>query len=101
MTFTIESIKAANTAAGLHFFDADTMRFFRSRVSGEVFQGPGGVYFVTSEQFVFRGEADRRKFTVRAFEPATGRVHKASGFGEFTTLAQAKGAARKAAAQAS
>jgi hypothetical protein len=57
---TIEQIKTAN--AGHHFFDRDTMRFFRSRVSSRTYVGRDGrIYFVTSEQR--RGAA--RRYTVR------------------------------------
>lgn len=74
--WTIDEIKHANSEAGRHFFEADTMRFFRSRVCPKVHNGPGGVYFVTSEQFVsMSGHAERRTFSVRRFDPKTGDTH--------------------------
>lgn len=47
----ITEIKRANKAAGLHWFEPETLDFFKSRISGEVYEGPGGVYFVTSERY--------------------------------------------------
>ena len=66
MYTTIDQIKDANTAAGQYFFNADTMRFFRSRVESPVY---GGRYFITSEQFVESlGKAHKRTYTVRYAE---------------------------------
>lgn len=64
--WTVDDIKTACAMNGSHFFDRDTMRFFRSRVLGDVYQGPGGIYFVTSEKY---GDASPRKYTVRCFLP--------------------------------
>jgi hypothetical protein len=44
---TISDIKAANKAAGQHWFSRDTMRFFGTRIESKVYKG--GV-FITSEQ---------------------------------------------------
>ena len=93
-TWTIDAIKSANRVRGMFFFDPDTMRFFASRVLSEVYQGPGGVYFVTSE----RPPHGARHYTVRRFEPPTGRVSTASGFGHYASAGGAKGAARRLAA---
>ncbi len=46
----IEEIKKNNIEAGRFFFSPETMRFFGSRVHPAVYEGPGGIYFVTSEQ---------------------------------------------------
>jgi hypothetical protein len=45
---TIDQIKADNKGIGNHWFDADTMRFFNSRVNRKVYDGH---LFVSSEQF--------------------------------------------------
>ncbi len=50
--YTISDIKNINAAFGLHFFEPATLRFFRSQIERGVYQGPGGVYFITSEQFI-------------------------------------------------
>lgn len=67
-----------------HWFDADAARFFRSILPKLAFYGPGGVYFVTSEQFVGSdGVAAPRRYTVRAWHG--GRVDTV---GEFNTLSR-------------
>lgn len=64
---TIQEIKRANRKAGQYFFSPDTMRFFASRVSSSVFEGAGGIYFITSEKKCF--DDNRRVFHVRRFNP--------------------------------
>lgn len=57
---SVDDIERANHYAGQHYFEADTMRFFSSRVLSGV---AGGRYFVTSER---RGFDDyRRAYSVR------------------------------------
>lgn len=90
---TITQIKKANKAAGFYFFEPDTMRFLGSRVSGDVFEGPGGVFFVTSELPPYCPRA----YTVRKFDPATGDIDTFGQLLGFPTLASAKVAARNAA----
>jgi hypothetical protein len=50
MAIMLCNIKYRNQQAGLHYFEPSTMRFFRSRVSEMIHEGPGGIYFVTSER---------------------------------------------------
>lgn len=89
----ITDIKAANAAAGFFFFSKDTMRFFSSKVESKVYEGPGGVYFVTSEQM---GEEGPRKYRVRRFEPETGRIVPPPGerFMEYATKESARECAK-------
>lgn len=55
-----------NPGEGRHFFDRSTMRFFRSKLPASGYEGPGGVFFVTSEQFApSSGPAHPRRYTVR------------------------------------
>lgn len=86
MTYwTIDAIERANKAAGYHFFDRDAKRFFRSRISPTVYQGAGGVFFVTSEQYESSlGERHRRCYTVRRFNPAEATVNSASEFNKMS-----------------
>ena len=51
-------VRTANINAGFHFFDQDTLRFFSSRVSDDLY---GGRFFVTSE----RTPDGPRQYTVR------------------------------------
>ena len=55
-------IKRANKAAGDHWFDPSTMRFFLSLIESETVKD--GRYFVTSEKCPF-GPGHVRAFTVR------------------------------------
>lgn len=87
---TIDAIKAAHYASGGHWFDRSSMRFFRSRVYSQVFTGPGGVFFVSSEADFH----DRERFyNVRQFDPATGDVNS---FGEFNKIRSKTGAINEA-----
>lgn len=92
---TIEAIKRAARDRGSYFFEPSTMRFFRSRVSSKTFARGKLVYFVTSEQFVFRGQADRRKYKVRSFDTETGNIETVSD--EIRSLSTAVRMARKLA----
>jgi len=47
----INEIKKRNADAGRFFFAKGTLSFFSSRVNPEVYEGPGGVFFVTSERY--------------------------------------------------
>ena len=97
--WTISQIRRANERSGSYFFSPGAMRFFRSRIGRRVFEGPGGVYFVTSEQFVYndpRGGGSQvhpRKYSVKKFDPATGEVDAVVEFQEFST---SEAAARRA-----
>jgi hypothetical protein len=85
--WTLDDIKAANRAAGLHFFAPDTLRFFRSRIGATVYQGPGGIYFVTSERFMTMATfgLTARKYTVRKFDPDTFHVTTVGEYAQLTT----------------
>ena len=88
--------------SGSHFFDADTMRFFRSRADDYVYPGPDGWYFITSEKHVAytssRTLNEPRKYTVRRMainETATAiRLDEFEAFQHFSTLTRARTAAR-------
>jgi hypothetical protein len=80
---TIEQMKRANEQAGLHFFDRDTMRFFRSRVAPGIYSGR---VFITSEQF---DASSPRLYTVRALRN-DGSTTELSGFQQFESLRAAR-----------
>jgi hypothetical protein len=88
---TLNEIRTANDAADGHFFDADTIRFFNSVVYKNVYEGPGGIYFVTSERY---NHSHPRFYTVRTFNPETGDIHTAGEFQDHATLAAANSAAK-------
>lgn len=97
---SIESIKAANRAAGGHWFDSDTLAFFRSRVSARVYVGPGGVYFVTSEQHTmsWRNYQGPRLYTVRRAIDGGARIETAGEFQGYETARAAHAVADRLAA---
>lgn len=80
---TIVEIKMLNKAAGKRYFNPSTMRFFDSKVERTVYEGPGGVYFLTSEQYHGSGGDAPRRWTVRVFDPPTGEIDT---FGPFNVL---------------
>lgn len=85
---TYYSMDTIRSQAKGHFFSSDANRFFRSRYGETVYQGPGGVYFITSEQFVgSTDDAAPRRYTVRQFIPETGSVTTA---GEFNQLSRSQ-----------
>lgn len=90
--------------AGSHFFDADTMRWFRSRVDWRTYAGPDGWYFVTSEQHKHTHGTEPRLYTVRRMSIAKAddgnddlRLYELEKFQYFPTLRRARTAAAKAA----
>lgn len=64
-TYTINEIQTEMMAAGSHWWDHDTMRHFSCRVGQTVYQGEGGIYFVSSE----RCGDHPRAYTVRKYSP--------------------------------
>ena len=73
-----------NKAKGQYWFSPDTLRFFRSRVSETVYQGKGGIFFVTSEKHVsYLIDDQPRLYTVRQFDPKTGSVNTVGEFQEY------------------
>lgn len=84
---TIADLKALNRENGFHFFDRDTMRFFRSRIESGIIAGNR---FITSEQF---NDDTARKFTVRQFDNQ-GRISEVGEFQQHATRAAAVAAAK-------
>jgi hypothetical protein len=77
---------------GSHFFDADTMRFFNSRVDSIAYtDGEGGAYFATTE----RGPDGKRRASVRHYSKC--RVNTAGEFQSYRTMDAARKAAKKLA----
>lgn len=85
MTWTIDAIREADHRAGRYFFSADTIKFFNSRVLPTVYEGPGGVYFITSEKFTgSNGVSAARKYTIRHFTPDPVNIRSVAGFNKMT-----------------
>lgn len=90
---SISAVKARNRACGQHFFDADTLRFFGSRIGSRVFVGSNATYFVTSEQMP-RSD-DPRRYTVRKIKGCD--VSTVGKFQQYKTEAAANKAAARVA----
>ena len=85
----ISEIKERNRQMGFHFFEAGALRFFRSRVSDTVYQGPGGIFIVTSERCTLGETKEARKYTPRKFDWETGSFQHFAGEPEFNTCSSA------------
>ena len=104
--YDIDQIKAANKAKGHHFFDRDTMRFFRGRVTDNVYPIQNdGALFVHS---IHNPDLGPRQYRV-AWCRADGSVDSVDDdrafpvtatrtLAGFRTLDQAKGYAKELAA---
>lgn len=91
MGYTINKIQDEMNAAGSHWWDRDTLRYFGCRVSEKVYQGEGGVYFVTSEKSPF---GHPRAYSVRQYHPDTKDIDTVGDFNALT-----RGRAHREAAQ--
>lgn len=87
---TIEDIEAQNKAAGKNFFDSAQVYWWKSQISSRVHDGPGGIFFVTSEP----GYDNVRRWSVRQFIPETGAV-KTAAWSKYGSASQAQSAAAK------
>jgi hypothetical protein len=85
--WTVRNIEDAMKIAGSHWWNADTMRFFGTKVHGDAFNGPNGVCFITSEQ----PPHGPRGYAVRRYNPAANTISGTAC--EFKTLDTAKEAA--------
>lgn len=94
-TYTMYDIQLENKQRGLFWFEPDTLRFFSSRVSQEVYQGPGGIYFVTSEQNKGFGGTYPRLYSVRCFSPDTKQIYTVGEFQAYKSRSGAHSAAKK------
>ena|SRR5271165_2496012 len=95
---SIQEIEVANARRGHHYFEADTMRFFRSRVSSEVEPLPnGGALFITSEQNHGWGGPYPRLFSIRRCNP-DGSIDTVGDFQAYATRARAITMTRKLSA---
>lgn len=81
---TLDDVEAANRSIGNHWFDRDTMRFFKTKIESRLIAGHR---FVTSE----RGPDERRRYTVRDARP-DGTIDT---IGEFQGYATRKAAMAK------
>lgn len=76
IAWTIDRIKEASLDSGSFWWDKSTMKAFGTRIESEVYQGDGGICFITSEKPLH----GRRQFSVRQFNPETCNIATVGGF---------------------
>lgn len=80
----LREVVKANDEAGRHWFETDTMEFFKSRLETDLFDGR---YFITSE----RGPFGPRAFTIHLADEKA-HIHTVGDFMAYKTLEDAKAA---------
>ena len=83
----IQMIKANNILSGQHWFEPETLRFFKSRILSTVY---GGKYFITRET----NPSGEMRFSIREAIDGGKRINTVGAFHSIKTLAEAKDAAR-------
>ena len=73
---TVTDLKRECDIQGYHWFDAEAVRYFKSRWRDKIYKDK---YFISSEKFGF---ADQRLFTIRVFTIKRGKI-SISAVGEF------------------
>lgn len=87
LTYWYQSIQEIRRAHSGHWFDRDTLRFFKSRISEVVY---GGRFFVTSE----KSPNDKRRYSIRIAH-SDGRIDTIGGFQGYATSKSAHKAAEE------
>jgi len=77
--YSLLEIRKMMDASDSHWFDDDTLHFFKTRL-GKCYSGSGGTYFVTSE----KPPHGVRQHSVRQFHPKELRIETISGFCSLT-----------------
>lgn len=94
LNMSLTTIQMLHREVDGRFFSPDNMRFFASRISPIVYDGPGGVFFVTSEMCC--GKPPRR-YSVRRFNRETWDIETVHDYMGIATRRQAHAAAAAAA----
>lgn len=89
---TMADVRAANHSIGNHWFEPDTMRFFKSKISDTLYDGR---WFWTSEQ----GPDEVRRWSIREANP-DGTISTVGEFQGYGTAAAAVRAIRNLMAEA-
>lgn len=94
MIYTTSELAQEATRLGSHWFAPNTMRFFKSRVSRQVFAGK---YFISSEDTSMPYYPDVRKYSIRAFRIEEDRliIDTIGEFRQYSTRSQAVAALQK------
>lgn len=79
-SYAVDVIRDEMMADGSHWWDKSSMRYFGTRVGDQVYQGEGGVFFVTSEKSPY----GPRAYSVRQYKPETKEIDTVGGFNSLT-----------------
>ena len=87
----MEEVKSRAEKGSPHFFDADTMRCFSSRISELCWKSGDDIYFITSEadKSYIKHKGSIRAYTVRKCD-LNGDINTIGTFQGHTTLNQAR-----------
>lgn len=80
---TVEDIRCYHRGLWFHRLN---MEFFQTILLETVYQGPGGIYFVTSD----KGPGCRRRYSVRSYDPISDKVKTVGEFNAYTRAAAIK-----------
>lgn len=94
--YLIDEVKTRSEKNAKHFFDADTMRFFSSRVLELAWKKADEIYFITSEadNGRIKHQGSIRAFTVRKSN-ANGSIDTIGDFQEHATKRDAQKAIKE------
>lgn len=84
---TVEDIRCFHRGLWFH---RSNMQFFQTILLPTVYQGPGGIYFVTSE----KGPSQIRAYTVRRYDAVADKVSTAGPFNAYSKASAAKNLAK-------
>ena len=94
--YLLDEVKTRASKGSPHFFDADSMRFFSSRISDLCWRVGEKIYFITSEAdrgwTIHKGSV--RGWTVRAIDKK-GDIQKLGEFQEHENLNEARKAIKE------
>lgn len=80
--------RAYGPGEGRHWFDADTLRYFRTKLPGRAIKVESGTYFVTQET----SPSGKTAYTIRRQDPDNGSIGTLGLFHSYETYAEAKSA---------
>ena len=89
--YLIDQVRTRAEKGSPHFFDADTMRFFSSRISELCWKKEDDIYFITSEadKGPYHHKGSIRAYTVRVCD-INGDINTIGKFQEHATLRDAR-----------
>ena len=90
----LDDIKRVAATMGSHWFDPETLRFFRCRINPRITTAADGWYFISSEQSSWDAE---RRYSIRrvSWEREDFTIDTIGDFQQYGSLAAASAALRK------